>query len=280
MITYKPLPIEDPEVNFNLEWKKHNVKQFAVKYKNWIQSSKNAVVHGLDNYNYYLTDGVTGAFADFEKAYPHLQSVAFRGEYPYHRDTGAKRIEHIMDLQKGQKLYISYPFAAHGMVHYQFDLILDACEKQGIPVFLDCAYFGACAFPDLHLNKDCIKFVAFSMSKAFATGRCKIGICFTNEIDTYMALLNEYSYVNQISVRIHDYIIDSFSPDYMFDKYRGKQIDICNKFEFDFSDTVFLAYSYQPNTKGFDRDGTVSRYGIADLLVNGYDREIEWISKK
>ena len=118
------------------------------------------------------------------------------------------------------------------------------------------------------------------MSKAFATGRCKIGICFTNEIDTYMALLNEYSYVNHISVGIHDYIIDSFSPDYMFDKYRGKQIDICNKFEFDFSDTVFLAYSYQPNTKGFDRDGTVSRYGIADLLVNGYDREIEWISKK
>ena len=280
MITYKPLPIEDSEVKINLEWKKHNVEQFADKYKKWIQSSKNAVVYGLDNYNYYITDGVTGAFADFEKTYPNLQSVVFRGEYPYHRDTGAKRIEHIMDLQKGQKLYISYPFAAHGMVHYQFDLILDACEKQGIPVFLDCAYFGACAFPDLHLNKDCIKFVAFSMSKAFATGRCKIGICFTNEIDTYMALLNEYSYVNHISLGIHDYIIDSFSPDYMFDKYRGKQIDICNKFEFDFSDTVFLAYSYQPKTKGFDRDGTVSRYGIADLLVNGYDREIEWISKK
>lgn len=280
MITYKPLPIEDSEVKINLEWKKHNVEQFADKYKKWIQSSKNAVVYGLDNYNYYITDGVTGAFADFEKTYPNLQSVVFRGEYPYHRDTGAKRIEHIMDLQKGQKLYISYPFAAHGMVHYQFDLILDACEKQEIPVFLDCAYFGACAFPDLHLNKDCIKFVAFSMSKAFATGRCKIGICFTNEIDTYMALLNEYSYVNHISLGIHDYIIDSFSPDYMFDKYRGKQIDICNKFEFDFSDTVFLAYSYQPKTKGFDRDGTVSRYGIADLLVNGYDREIEWISKK
>ena len=280
MITYKPLPIEDPEVKINLEWKKHNVKQFADKYKKWIQSSKNAVVHGLDNYNYYLTDGVTGAFADFEKAYPHLQSVAFRGEYPYHRDTGAKRIEHILDLQKGQKLYISYPFSAHGMVHYQFDLILDACKKQDIPVFLDCAYFGACTFPDLHLDNDCIKFVGFSMSKAFATGRCKIGICFTKEKNTFMGLLNEYSYVNHVSIGIHDYILDNFSPDYMFDKYRSNQLNICKKYELDASDTVFLAYSYYPKKTGFDRDGTVSRYGISDLLVNGDNREIEWIPKK
>jgi len=280
MITYKPLPIEDPEVQYKLEWKKHNVNDFALKYKTWIQSSNRAVVHGLDTYNYYLTDGVTGAFADFEKTYPSLESVVFRGEYPYHRDTGATRIEHLSNLHKGQKLYISYPFAAHGIVHYQFESILDICEEQNIPVFLDCAYFGACAFPNLDLKKNCIKFVAFSMSKAFATGRCKIGICFTQEQNTYMALLNEYSYVNHISIGIHNYILDNFKPDYMFEKYRTTQLDICKKYEIDPSDTVFLAYSYNPKQKGFDRDGTVSRYGISDLLVNGYDREIEWISKK
>lgn len=280
MITYKPLPIEDLDVQYNLEWKKHNVQEFSFKYKKWIQSSEHAIVNGLETYNYYLTDGVTGAFCDFEKTYPALTSVVLRGEYPYHRDTGATRIEGLSELTPGQKLYISYPFAAHGMAHDQFDLILDTCDKRSIPVFVDCAYFGACAFPNLDVERDCIKFIAFSMSKAFATGRCKIGICFTKQQDTYMALLNEYSYVNHVSIGLHDHIINNFTPDYMFNKYRTKQLDICSKYKLEPSDTVFLAYSYTPKYKGFDRDGTVSRYGISDLLVNGYNREIEWISKK
>lgn len=280
MITYKPLPIEDPEVSFKLDWKKHNVTDFAIKYKTWIQSSQNAKIIGLDSFNYYITDGVTGAFADFEKSYPTLQSVVFRGEYPYHRDTGCSRLETIEDLCTGQKLYISYPFAAHGMMYENFNKVLDICEQKEIPIFLDCAYFGACCFTDLILDKSCIKFVAFSLSKAFATGRCKVGICFTNEKNTYMSLLNQYSYINHIAIGIHDNILDNFSPDYMFNKYKKRQLEICEKYELEPSDTVFLAYSYNPKTKGFDRDGTVSRYGIADLLVNGHDREIEWISKK
>lgn len=280
MITYKPLPIEDPEVKYALEWNKQDVGAFANKYKTWIQSSKYARVIGLDNFNHYVTDGVTGAFADFEKSYPLLQSVVFRGEYPYHRDTGAVRLESVDELKTGQKLYISYPFSAHGMVYEHYEDVIATCEKLNIPVFIDCAYFGSCVFPDLLLDKSCIKFVAFSMSKAFATGRCKIGLCFTKETNTYMALLNEYSYVNHISMGIHTKIMDKFSPDYMCDKYRTKQLDICEKFGLMPSNTVFLAYSYDTVHKGFDRDGTVSRFGISDLLVNGYDREIEWISKK
>ena len=280
MITYKPLPIIDPDISIQLSWEKHDVDKFAKSYKDWILTSQLARVQGLEKYNYYLTDGVTGAFCDFEKVYPDLKSVAFRGEYPYHRDTGALRIDSISDLKSGQKLYISYPFAAHGLVHYQFDLILDACERENIPVFIDCAYFGACAFPDLVLDKSCIKFVAFSMSKAFATGKCKIGICFTNQQNTYMELLNQYSYVNHVSIGIHKHIIENYTPDYMFNKYRIKQLEICKKFELDVSNTVFLAYSYNPPRKGFDRDGTVSRFGISDLLTNKYNKEVEWISKK
>ena len=280
MITYKPLPIEDPKIEIVLDWKKYNVKDFANKYKTWILSSNNARVIGLDNFNYYITDGVTGAFCDFEKTYPNLKSVVFRGEYPYHRDTGAIRLDHVLDLEHGQKLYISYPFASHGLEHINFDFILEKCEKENIPVFIDCAYFGACSFSDLYLDKSCIKFIAFSMSKAFATGKCKIGICFTRQEKTYMSLLNEYQYVNHVSIGIHDNILEKFSPDYMFNKYRNTQLDICKKFDITPSKTVFLAYSYKPKQKGFDRDGTVSRYGISDLLVNGYNREIEWISKK
>lgn len=279
MISYRPLPIPDVNIPINLTWERYNVKSFAEKYKNWILSSKNSKVIGLEKFQYYLTDGVTGAFSDFEKTYPNLKSVAFRGEYPYHRDTGSKRIEDISDLKNGQKLYISYPFAAHGLIHADFNKILNTCEVFDIPVFIDCAYFGACKFDDLVINHSCIKFIAFSMSKAFSTGKCKIGLCFHNEKDSFMSLLNQYDYVNHVSLGIHDKIMDDFSPDYMYNTYRSKQLSLCKKFNFEPSDTVFLGYSYTTNIKGFDRDGTVSRFGIGFLLVDNYHGEVVWDPK-
>ena len=279
MITAKPLPIKDPNIIIEPRWQYCNTKDFADYYKKWILSSTNCKIFGLDNFNYYLTDGVTGAFSDFEKSFSHLKSVVFRGEYPFHRDTGCSTIDHISELKFGQKLYISCPFAAHGCVHFNFDLILESCEKQNIPVFIDMAYFGACSISSLDLNYKCIKFIGFSMSKAFGTGFCKIGLCFTNEKNTFMELLNQYSYVNHVSIGIHQEIIKNFSPDYLYNKYRQKQIEICNKFDFNTSDTVFLGYTDTPKIKGFDREGTVSRFGISDLLINGYDREIEWVTK-
>jgi hypothetical protein len=286
-ITYKALPIKDPQIENTIlstnMWTHIDLDTFINKYKSWILDSKNAPILGLENFDYAVTDGITGAYPNFEYAYPHLETVVFQAEYPYHRDTGAKVIYHSTELQKGQKLIISLPFAAHGMVHYLYDNIIQICNNLDIPVFVDMAYFGACKFDCVNLDHPCIKFVAFSLSKAFATGRCKIGLCFYKKTkDLPMTVCNKYQYVNHVSMSIHNNLLDSFSADYIYNTYVEKQHLIAKYFNFEPSNTVFLGYNYDKSLWGsFDRNDTNNRFGIAELLVSDVNfDEVTWISKK
>lgn len=269
MITYRAEGIKDPNFEYDLVAKWHNIETFIETYKNWIITSKNNCVTGLNNLSAYVTDGVTGAFSDFEKSYKHLETCVFRGEYPYHHTLGIKSIDNLKELSKQNKLIISYPFSAHGNKHEHFDDIIDYCNLCDIPVFLDMAFFGTCANVNIDVHQPCIKFVAFSLSKTFVTGFCRTGICFTNEQNIAMKLINEYYYVNHVSLGMHTNLLKNFSADYVYNKYRSKQIKICNEIDFEPSDTVFLGYSFTNKTFGkkYSREGYVNRVGLNYVLL-------------
>lgn len=282
MITYKPLPIKDVHVQKHLThtlFEQADIQAFKVQCDAWIHSSKHTVVNGLQDFATALTDGVTGAFADFTHAYPNKELVVFKGEYPYHRDTGATVINNVNSLQPGTKLILSVPFAATGNVPDHYEEILDRCTQLNIPVFIDMAYFGACKLGEVNIDYKCVKIVAFSLSKTFGTGKCKIGMCYYRDISTTpMQLLNEYNYVNHIAINLHTPIIKNFTPDYMYDVYRDKQVSIAKLLEIDPSDTVFLCTTHDSKFEGFSRAGFINRIGIADLLVkdNVEVENIQW----
>lgn len=285
MISYKPLPIKDARVQqylTHVEFAQADVQAFKAKYNAWIHSSQYTVIQGLENYATALTDGVTGAFADFTHAYPDKELVVFKGEYPYHRDTGATVIDNVDQLKAGQRLIISLPFAATGNKHECFEIILNTCNTLGIPVFIDMAYFGACNLGTINVDYACIKFVAFSLSKTFGTGKCKIGICYYKDIDvTPMQLLNEYNYVNHLAINLHNPIIKNFTPDYIYNVYKTKQLEIAKQLGIDASDTIFLCTTDRPEFKGFSRAGYINRIGIAELLIkDSFNTEdIKWQTK-
>jgi len=274
MITYKPLPIEDNEVlsylnNQNNTWYKNSIYDFKEKYHNWITASKNFLITGLELFEKSITDGATGAFYNFDHAFKEYTTVVFKGEYPFHVSTNSKMIEKVSELKSGYKLIISYPYAAHGGKYLDFDNILDMCDSLKIPVLIDMAYFGSAKLPNINLNKECIKMVAFSLSKTFATGKCKIGLCYHRDVkNTPMQVLNEYEYVNHVAINIHMPIISNFTADYMFDKYRVKQEWIATTLGLEPSSTVFLCYSYSSDWNKFGRNKLVNRIGIAPLLQN------------
>ena len=245
-----------------------NVEAFRNQFHTWIHSSANAVIHGLEFFSQALTDGVTGAFADFTHAYPDRTTTVLKGEYPYHRDTGARVIEDADDIKDTDKIIISIPFSASGNKHEQFDRILDRCDDLNVPVFIDCAYFGCCKLDLFSVDRPCIKMVAFSLSKTFGTGKSKIGLCYYRDIiSTPMQILNDYNYVNHASILLHAPIIENFSADYMYDTYRDKQLEVADLLGVEPSDTVFLCTSYDEKYKGFNRAGTINRIGISELLV-------------
>ena len=285
-ITYKPWPIPDVHVQEFLKTVKFapaDINAFKIQYRDWILSSKHTTYTGLENYSMVLTDGVTGAFGDFTHAYPHRTLVVFKGEYPFHRDTGAHVINNVSEIKKSDKVIISAPFAATGNVHNYYTDILERCNKLNVPVFVDCAYFGCCKLGEVHIDYDCVKMVSFSLSKTFASGKCRIGITFFKDlpVKTPMQLLDEYSYVNHIAVNIHAPIIQEFSPDYMFDTYRVRQTKLAAMLNVDPSDTVFLCTTHDSKFEGFSRAGFINRIGIADLLVkdNIKAEHIQWHTK-
>lgn len=256
MLSSKAIAIKDPEIeNFirsqNLSpflFKKVDKEKFIAMWKDWSGEE-------YEGYDCLITEGVTAAYDDFEREYPNLQTVTFRGEYPYHRSLGAIMVE-TKDLKKGQKLIISDPFAAHGNQHEKLDEILSYCDHLGIPVFVDRAYFG------LSLNKfetsECVKYIAYSFSKMFYTGRMRLGVCFKKGSPTKMDMLNEYNYLPTPSAILHQKLMTNFSKEYLIEKYKEKQIELCKTLNVYPSDSVIFGYTFE-NKEGFSREGYVSR---------------------
>jgi hypothetical protein len=271
-ISYITVPIEDSKIleylnNITNIWYKNSVKEFKQLYHNWIIASKNSSVLGLDTFDSSLTDGVTGAFYNFNHAFNNFNTVIFKGEYPLHTSTGADMINSVEDLEYGQKLIISYPFAAHGEIHHNFEDILSKCDLLNIPVLIDMAFFGCAKLPLVNVDRPCIKMVAFSLSKTFSTGKCKIGVCYHKNIqNTPMQVINSYEYVNHVSINIHTILLSKFDSDYIYNKYKDKQQLIANTLNVTASSTVFLCHTNDIKWKKFSRNNLVNRLGIARLL--------------
>jgi hypothetical protein len=271
MITEKPLSICDKDVQSFLQhsiWRDADLNIFISRYNEWIHSSDNFKINGLENFCAALTDGVTGAFPDFAHAFPNKPLMVFKGEYLYHKGLGALEIDNPSQLTPGYRLILSVPFSSTGNMPAALDDILARCDMLDIPVFLDFAYFGLCSLPEINVNYQCVKFCAFSLSKTFGTGKCKIGMCYYKDIfSCSMDILTRYSYVNQVSVNLHLPIIQEFSPDYMFNNYRQKQEFIAHELGVEVSDTVIFCTTHNPRFNDYDRQGLINRLGIGNLLT-------------
>jgi hypothetical protein len=286
MITYKPLPIADTGVAESLSV--HNVftqadtQLFIDTFDTWLRSSRLNTLVGLNEYSKGITDGVTGAFVDFEHAYSHLRTTVFKGEYPYHRDIGIRVITKVGELTPGDKLILSVPFSATGNKPEEYDTIMMHCIENDIPVFIDMAYYGSCKLGTVDLSHSCIKFVGFSLSKTFGTGKCRIGMLYYRDVPTGpTVLLNQYNYVNHVSINIHMPLLEKFAVDYMWNRYNQKQMEIAQELGVEPSSTVFLCITNKSEYNGFSRAGLINRIGIGAILPqeNIAYETLVWVTK-
>jgi len=259
LLTYKMIPIPDPEVMTIVESTKINLRE-----KPYVQEVIDTYLDWLDitlpdDCEAFLTDGVTGAYENFEYEFSNFKTVTLRGEYPYHRSIGVERIESLEDLKPYHKLVISNPFAADGLIYQLKDI--------NNPVFLDAAYIGLIDYNKFSFPNTL--YFSTSLSKAFSTGLCRLGICIRkkSEINVPMKIINQYGYINKVACDIGIRLMNIFSVNYMFEKYRQKQFDLCNRLELAQSDCVNIGYSYDDKWQGFNREGTVSRICLSNALI-------------
>ena len=230
MFSSKALEINDIEVQTfinKFEWKRnkmHNPKTFVDTHRQWLVNNT-FYVKGLDKFEHgYITAGCTEAFHEVYKEHCYV----LNGEYTYHRDSGMASICDIDSIPPLSRLIISFPFAETGEIHRNWDYILDVCERKSIRIFIDACLSGV-SLGKLDLTHRRITHVAFSFSKAFGTGFQRTGVVYTNMEKTPASVRNKHLYLNHMHIDLHMDLMQKFASDYIFTKYRMKQIDICKK---------------------------------------------------
>ena len=241
MFSKKAIAIRDPEISDFVFSQGLNItgpflpSKFVEKHRQWLKNNS-FYIQGLDKFEYgYVTAGCTEAFAEVYKE----RCYVLKGEYPYHRDSKMAIESSLNNIPFGSRLIISYPFAATGNPHSDWKTILEYCQKKNIRIFVDACLAGV-SIGKLDLNHPTITHVAFSFSKAFNTGIIRCGVVYSNEENTPASTLNKFLYINHPSIELHLKIMENYSSDYIVDKYRLKQIDLCKEHNLEVSDCVLF----------------------------------------
>ena len=198
-------------------------------YDDWIASTKNNIFIGLDDFKYKCySNGTTESFDKFYLFNSHRRFRCFSGEYMYHKLAWRNGFfwKYLEDDELGENdaVVISLPFADTGDKHVLYDSLMKQCIKLGVPVLVDCAYFGICKDVEFDLSYKCITDVTFSLSKTFPVAYARIGMRYSRkDTDDTLFVYGKIHYNNKIGANLGIKYLNQFSPDYISNKYGDKQ---------------------------------------------------------
>jgi hypothetical protein len=223
-------------------------KKFLNRFKKWIQVSKLNKIKNLNRFKYScISQGTSQAFDYFYLKNHKRNFKIIKGDYAYHpislRSGGIKwSFLNEKKISKNDAIIISVPFSGNGSIAPNFDSILTDCEKQNVPVMIDFCYLPVSAGINIDLKYKCIKEVTFSLSKCFPVGHLRIGMRLSlSDDDDPMFVYHKFNYTNRLSSFIGLELIKKFSMDFIYNKYKKKQIFYCKKLNLLPTNVVTLA---------------------------------------
>lgn len=270
--------VHDPEVISHIQNFKPDMyhalqtdnSQYIDTFLNWITSSTNHSIKGIDKFKHAVySNGTTEGFEKFYWNNQNRKFRCFKGEYLYHkiawRDQDWAYIEDT-ELDINDAVVISLPFADTGCKHNRMDAILNECSAKGIPVLIDACYFGISSGIQFDFSHKCITDITFSLSKVFPVAHARIGLRLTKQdTDDLLFVYHKHSYNNRIGAQLGIHLMQQFSADYIFDKYRSKQLDFCKTLNVCPSDTVIFGLG-DKKWNMYNRGTGTNRLGFQNYL--------------
>ena len=249
-------------------------QEFTDKFYNWITSSKLNSVQGLDEFvNRKLVSGTAQAFDHFYWRHKDLRFRFFEGEFMYHgavlKHGGLS--EYITDeipVMPGDAVIISVPFSDYGNTHPKMLETLDLCEKFGIPVMLDFAYYPCTKNIDINLDEYlCVTTVTFSISKAFYGAEfLRVGMRLERfETDDGIDVFNSVEMVNRVSLSIASRLIDTYSVDHNWNTYESAYLEVCAENNLKSTDCIMFGLGGEEYAD-YNRGTEVNRVCISELI--------------
>ncbi len=185
-----------------------------------------------------------------------------------------------MSVDRNDVVMISLPFSDTGNTPKDLELILDRCDKLKIPVLIDCAYLGVCSDIDFNFDRECITDITFSLSKSLYCAHARIGMRLTKEDDDDpLFVTNKAGYINKIAAHIGLQLINSFSPDYIYDTYRARQEEYCKILGVEPSNCVLFGIGDNRWVE-YNRDRETNRLSIHKYLASNLTNEITEIANE
>jgi histidinol-phosphate/aromatic aminotransferase/cobyric acid decarboxylase-like protein len=255
-------------------WQDNVHSEFLSLYQQWLRTSRSNSFAGLGHFNHAVfSAGTTESFDVFYHKNSQRRLRYFHGEYMYHqvaarqhRPCGGAFLEDA-PLDRNDAVIISLPFSDTGGEHSDMQSVLNQCDRLGIPVLLDCAYFGICSNMIFDLDHDCITDVTFSLSKSFPVPHLRIGMRLTRtDDDDTLFVLNKTRYVNRVSAMVGIKILENFGPDYIPNLYRSAQQVICHDLSVDVSPCVIFGIDRNNRYPEYNRGGPSNRLNLAKIL--------------
>jgi len=260
--------------------------KYAEIWKQWLNFSNNKSIIGLDDFTHAdYTQGTSQSFDNFILRHSHdRQILVLSGDFQYHACMGkhvdfayVKDFRDMESVIRGPGLHallISVPFSDLGVMHPQFDQLMQVCDVHDIPVCVDLAYWGISKNVYINLYKfPAIKEVTCSLSKPFCTlENHRVGIRFTRDyVDDGISMLNEVKMQNNFSMALGVEYMKNFSPDYNWETFGEAYQKVCNEHSLQQTDTVIFGTGGE-EFKEFNRgiEGN-NRVCVSDWLVEAYD---------
>ena len=248
--------------------------RFVDTYREWILTNQTNHFKAFDSFAHGVCmQGTTESFDKFYLFNSHRRFRCFSGEYMYHKLAWRNGFfwKYLEDDELGENdaVVISLPFADTGDKHVLYDSLMKQCIKLGVPVLVDCAYFGICKDVEFDLSYKCITDVTFSLSKTFPVAYARIGMSYSRkDTDDTLFVYGKIHYNNKIGANLGIKYLNQFSPDYISNKYGDKQQEFCNILGVRPSKTVLFGIGGS-EWKEYNRGGITNRLSFHKQFIDG-----------
>lgn len=248
---------------------------FLEQYLAWIKSTKRNTWIGLDDFAVAaVSNGTSESFDKFYLKNHPRRFRCFRGEYMYHAASWRNYFPNWCwiedsDIDTGDAVVLSWPFSDTGGTHDSTQDLLDQCDRLGVPVLIDCAFFGCCAGLEFDLAHECITDVTFSLSKTYPVAHARIGMRLTRTDDDDSLLVHHKTgYTNRLAAGIGLAILQHHSPDSNADRWQSKQIELCRTLKITPSPTVLFGIDTNGLYPQYNRGNMTNRLCLARRLAD------------
>ena len=246
--------------------------RFLESYRTWVTSSRYNNLRGLNSFPVACYS--LGTSESFDKFYlkNHTRRFrCFRGEYMYHAAAWRNYFPGWCyldqdDIDSNDAVVISMPFSDTGDVHPETMSVLDQCDRLGVPVLMDAAFYGICSGIDFDYNRECITDITFSLSKTFPISHVRIGMRLTRDDDDDSLLVHhKSSYINRIGSGLGIELMQRWGADYNHDRWHQQQHIFCQQLGVVPSKTVIFGLDGGTRPE-YNRGNTTNRLCFARYL--------------